>query len=429
MVEAEQNRLSRWTADGKGHNFSAPSNTNKIEGIEFGFGEGQIAVDSSEGSPFKGDVYTSTNYGEALKLFAEDGEELGEITVGGEVCGVAVDQSNGDVYAGIYPSEIKRYRPAPGAAAPVDNSDYEEVEGIEYYDEHCNIDASADGHVYSWPYYGGAIQQFDSSDFAPAPFPSPAGTAFHEGTRVESDPSNGDVYVDLASEIIRYSSGGSELESFGAGVMSGGYSNGIGVNGNTGHIYASDEAAVLDFSYPPPYAPIDNPAVVHGVRQAGTHDYGDFQVTPSGELRGLHDEVSRSTKASTTTVTPRSTATTSPARRSTASPARRPTRWRPATPASPPTASASPTTAGSSSTPTSRSSCAMATTRNDVYEWEEDGAGPATGGCDTGQPEFVPDRHLPEPDLDRHQPVRLEPALGHRGRHRRVLLHPRHAGP
>ena len=236
VVEAEQNRLSRWTADGKGHNFSALSNTNKIEGIEFGFGEGQIAVDSSESSPFKGDVYTSTNYGEALKLFAEDGEELGEITVGGEVCGVAVDQSNGDVYAGIYPSEIKRYRPAPGAAAPVDNSDYEEVEGIEYYDEHCNIDASSDGHVYSWPYYGGAIQQFDSSDFAPAPFPSPAGTAFHEGTRVESDPSNGDVYVDLASEIIRYSSGGSELESFGAGVMSGGYSNGIGVNGNTGHI-------------------------------------------------------------------------------------------------------------------------------------------------------------------------------------------------
>ena len=33
---------------------------------------------------------------------------------------------------------------------------------------------------------------------------------------------------------------------------------------------------------PAPYVPIDNPAVVHGVRQAGTHRYGDFQVTPSG---------------------------------------------------------------------------------------------------------------------------------------------------
>jgi Fibronectin type III domain len=33
---------------------------------------------------------------------------------------------------------------------------------------------------------------------------------------------------------------------------------------------------------PAPYVPIDNPAVVHGVHQAGTHTYGDFQVTPSG---------------------------------------------------------------------------------------------------------------------------------------------------
>jgi hypothetical protein len=28
---------------------------------------------------------------------------------------------------------------------------------------------------------------------------------------------------------------------------------------------------------------IGNPAVVHGVQQAGTHSYGDFQVTPSGD--------------------------------------------------------------------------------------------------------------------------------------------------
>jgi Fibronectin type III domain len=33
---------------------------------------------------------------------------------------------------------------------------------------------------------------------------------------------------------------------------------------------------------PAPYVPIDNPAVVHGVHQAGIHSYGDFQVTPSG---------------------------------------------------------------------------------------------------------------------------------------------------
>jgi hypothetical protein len=31
-----------------------------------------------------------------------------------------------------------------------------------------------------------------------------------------------------------------------------------------------------------PYEPIDNPAVVHGVHDSGTHSYEDFQVTPDG---------------------------------------------------------------------------------------------------------------------------------------------------
>ena len=38
-------------------------------------------------------------------------------------------------------------------------------------------------------------------------------------------------------------------------------------------------------------------------------------------------------------------------------------------------------------------------------------------------------RRLHRADLDRHQPVRLEPARRQRRRHRRLLLHPRHAGP
>ena len=33
---------------------------------------------------------------------------------------------------------------------------------------------------------------------------------------------------------------------------------------------------------PVPYEPIDNPAVVHGVHDSGTHSYEDFQVTPDG---------------------------------------------------------------------------------------------------------------------------------------------------
>jgi sugar lactone lactonase YvrE len=282
VAEAETGEISRWKPNGTAHNFASLT-SNKIVGIELGFGEGQVAVDSSS-SPLKGDFYASTNYGNAVKVFSEAGDELGEISTGAETCGVAVDQSNGDVYAGIYPSAIKRYRPKPGAAPPIDNSDYEAVEGVEINDEHCNIDASADGHVYSWTYYGGPITQLSSSAFTTAPFPSPAGTAFHEGVRVESDPSNGDVYVDKGNEIIRYNSSGAQLETFGAGVLSGGFTYGIGVNGKTGDVYASDGSSVIDFAYPPPYEPIDNPAVVHAVKRSGTHDWSDFQVSPTGQF-------------------------------------------------------------------------------------------------------------------------------------------------
>jgi hypothetical protein len=279
VAEAETGELSRWNPDGTPHKFSALG-SNKLTGQSFGFGEGQVAVDSSS-SPFTGDIYVTTN-ASGVKVFSKDGNELGELTGFGEACGVAVDQSNGDVYVGSYSSAVRRFHPID-ATAPVSNASYDEEEGIESPNELCNIDASAEGHVYTWPYYGGLIEQFESGDFETAPFPTPSGAAIGSGLRAESDPLNGDLYVDEGGEVARYDSAGNEVEKFGAGVLSG-ESRGVGVNGKTEHVYISDGSSVIDFGYPPPYEPIDNPAVVHAVKQAGIHDWGDFQVTPTGDF-------------------------------------------------------------------------------------------------------------------------------------------------
>ncbi len=274
VAEAEAGRLSRWKANGAPANFSS-SGSNQIEGQSFGFREGQVAVDSSN-SPFKGDFYTTTNSG-SVNVYASSGEELGKLTGFGEACGVAVDQSNGDVYVGSYFSAVRRFRPI-SAAAPVSNASYEAETGIESPNGLCNVDASSEGHVYTWPYTGGAIQQFDSSAFS-AGFPTPAGKAFATGLNAQSDPQNGDLYVDEETGITQYDPAGDVIEKF--GHLS--ESHGIGVNGKTGHVYATTAGGtVVDYVYAaPPYEPIDNPAVVHGVRNAGTRHSSDFQITPS----------------------------------------------------------------------------------------------------------------------------------------------------
>jgi hypothetical protein len=197
---------------------------------------------------------------------------------------VAVDQSNGDVYVGSYPFEVTRFRPVSATPEPVTNANYQTVTGIESLNELCNIDASAEGHVYTWPYYGGAIEQFNSSSFTTAPFPAPSPTAFASGRNAQSDPATGDLYVDEGSQITQYDSAGNEIETFGDGSLN--ESRGVGVNGITGHVYVTNNVggSVDDYVYEePPYNPIDNPAIVHAVHNSGTHFYGDFQVTPSGD--------------------------------------------------------------------------------------------------------------------------------------------------
>ncbi len=287
LYVGDNEKVSRWNANGEPVKFGA-TNSNVLGGVPFyGYGENQIAVDSSN-SPLSGDMYVATN-GEQVAVYNNEGEEVGALTGLGEACGVAVDQSNGDVYVGSYSDKITRFRPKAALVPPVTgvtNLSYEAQEGIHVSGgELCNIDVSAEGHVYEWPYYGGEVRQFATSSFDGS-FPTQSGKAFGGGVsaaNVQTDPSTGIVYVLTGSAVMAFEPDGTELEKFGSLE----FSRGIGVDAKDERIYVGRETSgkILSFdAVATPYEVIDNPFVRHGVTQAAIHNYKDFQVTPSGRF-------------------------------------------------------------------------------------------------------------------------------------------------
>jgi hypothetical protein len=95
------------------------------------------------------------------------------------------------------------------------------------------------------------------------------------------------VYVDKGNQIAVFDSGGNLLETIGLGAISS--SSGVAFSAAPGptesNVYATSNSKVVEFAaFHTPYAPIDNPIVVHGVHESGVHRYGDFQVTPDGQF-------------------------------------------------------------------------------------------------------------------------------------------------
>ncbi|HEY5976910.1 MAG TPA: hypothetical protein VIT85_03550 [Solirubrobacterales bacterium] len=277
--------LARFTSTGTPKNFTEGpgAGTNKIEGIPFGSSESQIAVDSAPTSPLKGTLYLSF-YGGSIYAISNAGEFLGEINGLSGGCGVSVDQTNGDVYVGEYgAAKMSRFRPKPTAGGAIDNSDYEPRTGISLEMNPCNVEAGPLGNVYARDYFSNTIKQFPKSEFSLAD-PLVSGDVVSGGSpsTMQSDPSNGDLYVDEETQLAVYSGDtGKLIQKFGKGSISG--SKGVAIHAATGTIYASNGSALAKFGTTvAPFRPINNPAILHGSQQSGVHSFGDFQVTPNG---------------------------------------------------------------------------------------------------------------------------------------------------
>jgi sugar lactone lactonase YvrE len=293
--------VHRFKPDGTADNFTTgpDAGTNTLTGFEWNFGPStaQVAVDNSSG-PAQGDIYVvdgSGPFNSTVEVFSSTGTHLstldgtetespfGEFAL---ACGVAVDQANGNVYVGDYAGDVWRYTPAGSTPAEADYSGA--VEGAAF-DGSCNV-AVGGGKVFLAHVEGAKeLTRYLTSDFALGPPPKPTPTAVTAGiTGIAIDPATNDLYADQGNKIAVFNAAEATQPSVGSGSLTA--SVGVSVNSQSHHVYAtSNGASVVDFGYfVPPYVPIDNPAVQHGVDQAATHSFGDFQVTPSGDFAAFN---------------------------------------------------------------------------------------------------------------------------------------------
>ncbi len=292
IKERNGSTIARFTSAGAPHNFTAGPNagTNRITGEGLGFNsESQIAVDGHAGSPFENDFYVASNGG--VSVFAESGLKLGSIGGFGFACGVAVDQSSGVLYVGDYNEKLWRLQPISGTT-PVGDANYTKTE-LPIEMNGCQMAADTKGNVYSSGYPNGAARRFRASEFGLGFLP---GETFEgevvatTATTLTVDPSTDLLYIDVGGRIDIYDETGTLVQSIVKGEIAG--SRGVAVNASTHVAYAVNGESIVEIGYEPhPFDPIDNPAVVHGVHQAGVHTSSDFQVTPDGHYAAFPSAV------------------------------------------------------------------------------------------------------------------------------------------
>jgi hypothetical protein len=286
-LEPGTGKLSRFDSTGAPKEFSATGN-NQISGLSLeSESTSQVAIDGS-GGPLNNHFYV-THYSKKVDVYASSGEKVGELDGSGgiagelgEACGVAVDQTSGDVYIGDYGFQaIWRYHPKPTASAPYTDSDYE-VSAALVPMAPCQV-AADNGKVYAASWNNGPTKEFKASEFE-APYAVLTGTQVDgSGTALATDPVAHELYVDTGSGIDVYNADDELVNTITGGSLSG--SRGVAVNGTSDHVYASNGGHIVEYGYQPaPYHPIDNQAVVHAVSDNGTARYGDFEVTPNGNF-------------------------------------------------------------------------------------------------------------------------------------------------
>ena len=225
----------RFSANGSPLDFTgiAPDiSANEITGISFraGSGESQIAVDSQSGTIYVASI-------NSILAFQENGEPaeysfLGsnQITVSGELLGVAVDE-NGDIYAGDYYDRVDIYTPggepltsfaAAGAG---------------------NLAVNSHGVVYV-NHYHGSVEKYP-----PSAYPVASGTSYasagvidpNQAFSLAVEPGSDHLFVDQGSELVEYDEAGAVVSEFaesGPGAITG--SLGVAIDGSSGRVYAAN---------------------------------------------------------------------------------------------------------------------------------------------------------------------------------------------
>ncbi|HEY7257262.1 MAG TPA: hypothetical protein VH476_11345, partial [Solirubrobacterales bacterium] len=293
VPELESGTVYRLKPNGEPDNFTAgpDAGTNQLTGFSWAIeGTAQVAVDNSGGAT-DGDVYVvsaSCCFESRVDVFASTGEHLETINGSGNAngefglaCGVGVDQTTGSLYIGDYFGYVWRYTPSGN---PVTEADYSGAVATGSFSGTCDVAADA-GRVYVGHIEGErALGVYSAAQFETGPPPEPSPEPLTtEVTAVATDPGNGDVYADTGTLVKVFDSTGAPIATLGGALSE---STGVAVRSSNHHVFAtSGKQSITEFGFViPPYRPIDQQGVVHGVQRAGTHSFGDFQVTPDGEF-------------------------------------------------------------------------------------------------------------------------------------------------
>lgn len=293
VKERGTNTVARFHSDGSPHNFTAGPNagTNRITGEDLGGpSAGQIAVDSHVGSLFENAFYvTSGNQAnQYISVFAESGEKLGTVhaTYMGLTCGVAVDQSTGVVYVASGGTTLNRLQPVSNAT-PVNDASYTSTVRYSHPFSSCQTAVDSNSNIYvssASATQRGPVLRWDTNDFAAEPpGGDPGKFVAGPGYALYADHLTNELYVDAGGRIDVFDEAGQVKEVLAKGKIAG--SRGVAVNVNTHHVYAVNGQKIIEVGYEVhPEEPVDNPAIRHGVRAAGTRDWSDFQVTADGHF-------------------------------------------------------------------------------------------------------------------------------------------------
>ncbi len=214
-------------------------------GIE-GAGPGQfdapeaIAVDNSGNpmDPSADDVYVTNTAENVIEKFEADGTYLGQLTEGSggapfsRLDGVAVDPA-GSLWVYQASGEIDSFSDAlVNAFASARNSQAQ-------FTEEPGFAVDSEDHLYVL--HEGSLQYRNVAKL------NSAGEAetqrfggVEEQAGVAVNPANNNVYLDAGATIGEFSSGGSLIERYGEGDLTGG--GGLAVNSSTGTVYVADAA-------------------------------------------------------------------------------------------------------------------------------------------------------------------------------------------
>jgi hypothetical protein len=220
-------KIYKFDSAGAPVSFSA-TGTNAISNVGVGrsIALNEIAL-APAGSPAgtAGDIYVANfDNGRAIHVYSPAGAELGEVSQGSEICGVATDPA-GNFYTGVYPSTINKYTPTTNPPTTADQSGTGTVPH-----SICNVAADGLGNVYAADFTGseGLYKLEGITDATPTKVDPSANT-------MGIAPGSNDLYANRGSVVVQYDSAGNELGSFGEGDLS--ESRGVAINADATKIY------------------------------------------------------------------------------------------------------------------------------------------------------------------------------------------------